>query len=128
MRLALLRQGLFLWPRRRLRPRQTILGVPDFERHGVAAVRPNLHLVGERRSRTRRLIMVSRGADSGPSGAGALRHRQDRFAGFCHRRGTAIGFASSPSANVGVAFEKPVEPAAVISRLQSTSWDLGQAA
>jgi hypothetical protein len=38
MRLALLRQGLFLWPRRRLRPRQTILGVPDFERHGVAAI------------------------------------------------------------------------------------------
>ena len=61
MRLALLRQGLFLWPRRRLRPRQAILGVPDLERHGVAAVRPNLHLVGERRSRTRRLIMVSRG-------------------------------------------------------------------
>jgi hypothetical protein len=77
MRLALLRQGLFLWQRRRLRPRQAILGVPDFERHGVAAARPNLY---------------------------------------------------GPSANVGVAFEKPVEPAAVIWRLQFTSWDLGQAA
>jgi hypothetical protein len=59
MRLALLRQGLFLVAASRLRPRQAILGVPDFERHGAAATCSNLCLVGEQRSRTRRLIVLN---------------------------------------------------------------------
>src|SRR5260370_38898860 len=52
-----------------LRLRQAILGVAEFERDGVAAARSNLCLVGERRSRARRSIILP---DSGPPEAAAL--------------------------------------------------------
>jgi hypothetical protein len=60
MRLALLRQGFFLMAASRLRPRQAILGVPEFERHCAAVTRSNLCHVGEQRSRTRRLTVLNR--------------------------------------------------------------------